>query len=273
MQSFVERISGPVAQPWPMVVINLDRATGRMRDATRNLEDNGLSFTRFSAVDGELLAPDLASDLTAGRGFKTALTRAEVGCFASHLLVWHRITQDVHERVIILEDDARLGAGALAHLAKLAGDAVDWDILKLCYTSRSRSPAKDPVVTQPARIPFGTTGYAITRDAAVRLVATAVPFSRPVDIELKTWWEHGLTVKVADPPIGAPADDHEATSSIAPGRDRAGAAAPLARFLRNLRYQIGRRASRLGHAQGARQSPRSGGDLHPAMIRLIEAVG
>lgn len=275
MRSFEEPVSVPDAQPWPILVINLDRATTRMCDATRNLMDNGLSFTRFPAVCGKALAPDLVSALTApqaGRGFKRPLTLAEVGCFASHLLIWHKIAQDVHERVIVLEDDARLFDGAIPHLVKLAEQADDWDILKLCYASVDLCVAKGPTVVRPGRIPYGTTGYAITRDAAARLVAMVVPFSRPVDVELKTWWKHGLSVKVADPPIGDSADDHHATSAIAPERRQSRMDAPFRRFLRNARYQIGRRLSRTRYA-GAPQKPRQHpGDLHPAMIRLIKEM-
>jgi glycosyl transferase, family 25 len=276
MLSSLELPIGPVAQPWPILVINLDRATDRMHDATRNLKRSGLSFTRFSAVDGEMLTLDLVSELTApraGRGFKRPLSRAEVGCFASHLLVWHRIAQGGHARVIVLEDDARLVEGAVAHLAKLADDREDWDILKLCYASPRPPPVVAPAITLPDRTPYGTTGYAITAGAAARLVATTVPFSRPVDIELKTWWEHGLSVKISDPPIGASAEDHEATSSISPGRRQAGEDTMVKRFLSNARYQLDRRMSRMRYVRKMTLLGQITTELHPAMIRLIEEYG
>lgn len=269
IRSIINQISGPIDQPWPIIVINLDRSAVRMRETSHNLADNNLSCVRFAAVDGEAMSPSLVAQLTTGHGFKRALTRAEVGCFASHLLVWHCIAQAGCPRVIVLEDDARLISDARARLEALARDKGAWDILKLCYPVRNLSQ-ESAIVTFANRIPVGTTGYAITSNAAAWLVATMVPFGKPVDIALKTWWEHGLSVGVAVPPIGAPAKTHKATSTIAAGREQASREALTVRFLRNIRYQLGRRIDRVSHFDAARSAKHEPGTLHPAMIRLIE---
>lgn len=276
MRALEEPVSFPPAQPWPIVVINLDRATDRMDEATRNLQKNGLSFTRFPAVCGRTLDAGLVAELTApqpGCAFKRPLTPAEVGCFASHLLIWHKIAQGGHDRVIVLEDDARLFDGAIPNLATLARAPADWDLLKLCYAWRGPVPTGTPSIAQPSRIPYGTTGYALTREAAARLVASVVPFSRPVDIEIKTWWEHGLSVKVAHPPIGDSAHDHALTSAIDPGRRQARGGAPIGRFLLNARYQAVRQMDRLRRAGASHGPGPAPCPLHPAMLRLISERG
>src|SRR5690554_3666029 len=104
MRSFIDQISRPVGQAYPIMVINLDRSTGRMRDISHSLIEAGLDFDRFAAVDGAALPPDLVSDLTREHDFKRPLTREEVGCFASHLLIWYAVAQSGHARVIVLED-------------------------------------------------------------------------------------------------------------------------------------------------------------------------
>ena len=281
MRSFAHEISESCAQPWPICVINLAHASSRMKDVSSCLSSLGLPYKRFEAVNGEALSASLVDALTVSdnrKYFKRCLTRGEIGCFASHLLVWYQIANSEHERVIVLEDDARLFTGAGLNIAILADRNSDWDILKLCYEPSGNESDCLPTISEPRHIPFGTTGYAITRAAARHLLSRVVPFSRPVDIELKTWWEHGLRVKVAVPPIGKAVKNNKKTSAIENERQRAAGQAPLKRFWRNLKYQAQRRADKWQAQLGARpRSPITNHNIqlwpvNPVIARLLEEI-
>lgn len=67
-----------------VVVINLDKRTDRLEKITKQLDDLGITFERFSAIDGTGKNP-----IIAGRD--------------SHLQVWR---ENLGKKVLVLEDDA-----------------------------------------------------------------------------------------------------------------------------------------------------------------------
>lgn len=67
-----------------VVVINLDKRTDRLEKITKQLDDLGITFERFSAIDGTGKNPMLANR-------------------DSHLQVWR---DNLGKKVLVLEDDA-----------------------------------------------------------------------------------------------------------------------------------------------------------------------
>jgi GR25 family glycosyltransferase involved in LPS biosynthesis len=67
-----------------VVVVNLDKRTDRLEKITKQLDDLGITFERFSAIDGTGKNP-----IIAGRD--------------SHLQVWR---DNLGKKVLVLEDDA-----------------------------------------------------------------------------------------------------------------------------------------------------------------------
>ena len=148
----------------PIYVINLDEDTGRMDRISRQLREQGLPFTRFSAFRGrDIPAPWKAQfeDPRIGAG--------EVGCYASHLQVMADMLASEDPIRVILEDDAFLSP----HFADLLGalpDSLpgDWDIVR--FSTQLRYPVVR-VAALPhgfgiysySRLPFSTVGYMINR--------------------------------------------------------------------------------------------------------------
>lgn len=95
-----------------ILVISLAGAT-RRRAIARMLNHHGLHFSFLDAVDGQALdSQDLARLYDADRNRTYAarpLTRAEIGCAASHLQAYRRLVESNAETVVVLEDDALLG--------------------------------------------------------------------------------------------------------------------------------------------------------------------
>ena len=82
----------------------------------------------------------------------------------------------------------------------LAHDHKNWDVTKLfsfkpdVRLMRRRKLSNATQIGIPYRVPSTTLGYAITRDAAMRLLECSTPFFRPIDEDHKFFWEKDLRV-------------------------------------------------------------------------------
>lgn len=101
-------------------------------------------------------------------------------------------------------------------------------------TTMLRSFADQTLVLSD-HLPPRTTGYILGRRAAAKLAERNDPIGRPVDIDLKFYWEHDipiLTLKdqlVSERPSGG--------SQIETSRNKTKPGSGLQRFLRNLLFQ------------------------------------
>jgi len=90
-------------------------------------------------------------------------------------------------------------------LRLLCEDERDWDMVKLfalnqaprTMTRRLLGPRHEIVV--PFKVPNGTMGYGLTREAAHQLTRRAIPFFRAIDEDQKFIWETGLRVALVLP--------------------------------------------------------------------------
>ena len=112
-------------------VINLDRAKERMAGVDAQCRRAGIDYTRIPAVDGRNLSPtDLKRAATPL--CKTLCTPAMIGCALSHMRCWRKMVRDGRERVLIMEDDAKLVDDFVPRLQTALADVpVDFDVL-LC---------------------------------------------------------------------------------------------------------------------------------------------
>ena len=63
------------------------------------------------------------------------------------------------------------------------------------------------------RVPSMTAGYAISRQGAQKLCQSRLPFGRPIDVDLRYWWENDLAV-LGVSPAALVLDETSFTSSI-----------------------------------------------------------
>jgi glycosyl transferase family 25 len=121
----------------------------------------------------------------------------------------------------------------------------DWDLVKL-FTERaprSHGVSVGPFrLFHPAILPARTVGYAVSRRGARKLLASKERFARPLDMDLKHWWEKDLRVLVIQPSVLALAASHASTSALEPER-RLARSNRFRRFFRNLEYQLRFRVS------------------------------
>ena len=220
-------------------VVSLNRSQDRRARVLAMLDGMGVSAEVFGATDGATLdASTIAEhyDEDANqRGFKRPLTRAEIGCYLSHLSLWATIAQGEGRAALVLEDDAEVSDSLPALLSNLKDLAPLDAILKLdgCKgDGEGTATFGGHVFACEKVIAPRTTGYIIGREAAARL-STRGRFFRPVDIDLKHYWEHGVPIFSANPPL---VRERPQPSTIEASRQSAKGSA-LTRLAANLRYQ------------------------------------
>ena len=152
------------------------------------------------------------------------------------------------ERLSVAIQWAHSGLAGIAEvMALLSKDRRNWDMIKLfsfdpdpkCVSRRALGPAHE--IVTPYRIPSCTVGYGLTREAARCLADRSVPFFRPIDEDLKFFWETGLRVALVLPAPVTVGDQQTVTGTIGAERRAAGrtkGASRLARIYRSLLYQL-----------------------------------
>lgn len=242
---------------WPSYVINLADNTARMDNARAQFDAQNLPFHRIDAVNGWQLPPaEIARVYDASANAKRArhdLVPAEIGCYLSHIDAWRAIAEGTAPGGFIFEDDFEADATLASTLQALSDDGgTDWDMVKLftfdpAAKTVSTRPLTDKIsLAVPFRVPTCLIGYGLTKPAAQRLVARAVPFFRPVDEDQKYFWETGLRVALTLPAPIKVGDQQTVTGTIGNAR-RDAASSGLNRLWRGLRTQLSYQAKLRWH--------------------------
>ena len=243
-------------------LINLDRSADRLARCAPILDRLGVSWERVPGIEGKKLdAARLASlnphPAPHGEWFRP-LTPGELGCFLSHLRCWQLIEERGLDCGLVLEDDFdTFDACTLQNLQTLAASATGahpWDVLKL---TRLRQDSKliatlgdvsgDAGKGSPLALRFGGKGpedgtaYLVSRRGAAKLTPKRDHLLRPVDFELKHFWERDLTVYSASPDLFWQVGSDIAASVIGGGRAEYRDYPPLRKaqvYLRKHRYHL-----------------------------------
>lgn len=210
----------------------------------------GLPFIFFDAIDGASVCDNIRNqhydDAANQEHFKRALSASEMGCYLSHLKLWEQIGANASGAALILEDDAQIGAGLKTFLEQIGRYDLNDIYLKLDGVSEAVDP--DNVATtkmtlgrrkviHAAPIAPRTTGYIIGAAAARQMRARRARFFRPVDIDIKHYWEHDVPVWTVAPQLVCEARSKGDESTIEASRKRLKGGNPLWRFWKNTTYQ------------------------------------
>ena len=187
-----------------VIVINLDRDVERMAHMRRQLDEAGLPFQRFAAIQGDKLLPDLGAFF---EGCRT-LSAGEIGCYASHLRICTMVVQGrLPSPLLVLEDDIALDAGFADTLrALLSALPLQWDIVRLSFPTKRSTLRVAPLgarydLVRYSHVPTSTGAYLLSQTGARKFLAERKR-ELPVDQDLRRVWAWGLeTYGVSPPPV------------------------------------------------------------------------
>lgn len=208
----------------PIVFINLDRDVTRRARLQAQLHALALPGQRFAAIWWADVPPEQAqqwySPTLNARQYYKPLSQGEKGCYASHLSVWQQLLDSDAPALVVLEDDVRLAPQFGAAIEAIAALNEPWDMVKLMgrvrhEKVRSQRPLlPGTALVDYARVPSMAAGYVISRAGAAKLLAHRQPFGRPVDVDLRFWWECGALRILGVSPAVVELDDTSLDSSI-----------------------------------------------------------
>ncbi len=191
----------------PIHVVNLDRAPERWSKVTEGLAREGLTPERFAAIDaskGQHLAISRYDEAItlARRGLP--LRPAELGCFASHVLLWQKIVAS-GQAAVIMEDDLSIAPGFATVLSLLPELGRHYPMIRLSALQRGRTPRLIADLDQGYRLvrhnkgPGGTQAYFVTPAGAARFLDDTKIWFEPVDDHMDAYWRHGVAALAITP--------------------------------------------------------------------------
>jgi glycosyl transferase, family 25 len=232
----------------PVLFINLDRDAQRRERMQAQAAALNLPMQRFDAVLWTALPAteqsSLYSESLNRRQYHQALVAGEKGCYASHLRLWQWLVASDHTSAVVLEDDVRLNDDFAIVIAAIDVLPPNWDMIKLIGREGigKREKASDGIalvgdhrLVRYRRIPSLTAGYVVSREGARKLLASRLPFGRPIDVDLRYWWENDLHV-LGVQPASITLDDTSQQSSI--GAKASGQASAWRKFQLKLGYSF-----------------------------------
>lgn len=237
------------------VILSLPRDIDRRNACEAECTQLGLSHSFFNAIYGDQLSDaDVSRVYDAKRNrraFKRPLSRNEIACALGHLEIWQAIAEAEDALTLVLEDDATFIQNPMPFLDALSESSGRYQnvMIKLDGVAGSGGQVLGSVADQSLilsdRLPPRTTGYVIGRKAAAHLTAVHAPFARPVDIDLKFYWEHQVPILTLAHQMVSERGTFESTIEANRNSEKVGSA--LGRFLSNALYQIRYSYGRLSH--------------------------
>ena len=236
----------------PLLYINLDEDVERRRAFESAFATTGLAIERHTATRWTRLSPAeqaaLHSPALNQMHYFRPLVAGECGCYASHIAVWRALLSGSAPALVVLEDDVRPEPGFAEAVQAIAALPSGWDMVKLIGRPRERPARRQPLsrrfeLVTYRRVPSLTAGYAVSRSGAEKLLATRVPFYRPIDVDLRLWWESSLVMRGVLPAAIALAET-ELQSSVGERHGSAGWRQQWRKFVFKLRYSFANAAAR-----------------------------
>ncbi|NVO57712.1 glycosyltransferase family 25 protein [Rhodobacteraceae bacterium B1Z28] len=237
------------------IILSLPKDVARRRSCESELAHLGLEHQFSDAIPGDQLEEaDMRRiyDAEMNRSkFKRPLSRSEVACTLGHRQIWQKVAASEDHLCLVLEDDATFVQDPRPFLDAIGQcpECFEDVMIKLdgvpCKTAQVLKTIGKQNLILSDRLPPRTTGYILGRRAAARLVELDAPISRPVDIDLKFYWEHKVPILTLREQMVAEREAFD--SNIEACRREAKTGSTLSRFVRNLLYQSRYTYGRLSH--------------------------
>ena len=177
-------------------VINLKKDSVRRLAAERQLNEVGIPFSMYTAIEGSdarAAAFDGCDEFACLMNIGRLLTDGEYGCFASHRKLW-QISADTDEPLLIFEDDFCLQRGFAEAVREVERNIEDFGFIRLQPDLRGKKRrVKDCGrfrLSRFTKAPHCMLCYAISPGVARAFVEKTNVIDAPVDVFIKKFWEH-----------------------------------------------------------------------------------
>ena len=205
----------------PILLINLRESKDRLNHSRQELSRFGLSFERIEAIDGRQMSQAELNQFSVWdrSAFFKPLSPGEVGCYLSHIAATKRIVSEGWPWTLVLEDDFKLSDDFLKEMNRLSQtDLSAYDLIKIEGRTRGGEVIQrldeNHVIIRHRRPPSCTIAQIWSFAGAKKFLEKSTLLKRPVDVQLKHWWEINLHIVHLDAPLVFDADADGKTSII-----------------------------------------------------------
>lgn len=191
-----------VGQLARVFVISLSDAEQRRQSVMAQLSGAKADWQFVDAVRADSVeVVDRMSQGATMQKWHKPLRAGEIACYLSHRKVWQKMLDEQIESALILEDDFFLKKPLDEIIELLQRFQSDYDMIKLYgQPKRSRCIEQCQVSHEMYQLhqAFSVTGITVAQwvraNALPRLLAKSERIERPIDMDLKHFWEYPLTI-------------------------------------------------------------------------------
>jgi len=185
------------------------------------LASSSIPFRVVQGVNGRGLGQRYVEKHNAANEYYRPLLDTEFGCYLSHIMCCKMIVEEGADVGVVLEDDVLIKEGFDAVISDVVNSGVEFDMVKLhgrkkgCVVVRELAHTTlveyvpMPIAT-PAQLWSQRGAQKFRKGLEKRGAETDVDLDmrRPIDVDLRYPWEHGLTILSVRPDAVALYADH-----------------------------------------------------------------
>ena len=183
-------------------IINLKGSNIRRANISKQLSSLKLDFNIFEAIDGRTspshpLLERYNDDLSQTYRAKT-LSAGQLGCYASHYLLWQKCAE-INQPVIVIEDDALLFKEEILNFIKDIPELPEnvecirlFNNKRRKFSSYSIFECCSTSIHKFTKGHMSATGYFLTPSGAKKLLNNSNEWYMAVDIYMDRFWKHGV---------------------------------------------------------------------------------
>ena len=178
--------------------ITLKHSQERQQSTSTTLSKHNLNCEFFSGIDAKNDS-HLLLDRIRNKNFERRMGRpaaiGEVGCYASHYLMWQKCVE-LNEPIIIYEDDFDIDPSlyhSSLHISKKHIEDCGYIRLENTNNHNMSYPVRDygkQRLVKYLKVPQCMTAYAISPKTAQAFIDHSEHFDYPVDVFLRNTWIH-----------------------------------------------------------------------------------
>lgn len=203
-------------------LINLDGSHARLEQASQQLEQAGMPFTRFAAVDGRgkpLAEFKNYNDAKANAELGRSMLNAEIGCYLSHKGCVEQFLKSDADYLLVLEDDIQLMPQFKNIIDSIINylnnhKALDWYLInigaKKKKLARSIVHISEHELLHAYYFPIRTISLIWSRAGAEAFIKMNKDIYKPIDVTFQNWLsQNGKGLSVWPPlirPLGLDSD-------------------------------------------------------------------
>ncbi len=190
-------------------VVNLEHSVERKEYISAQLDSMPVKYEMFPAVNGHesrLSILDMYDDGLSQAYRSKSLTKGQIGCYASHYLLWQKCVE-LNKPIIVIEDDIAIDKKRFIEFYDLVPELDSkYEFVRLSAHRRRKARLTtietigNLSIHRASKGHMSTMGYFLTPNGAKKFLKYSTAWYMAVDIYMDRFWIHGAEPFGLEPP-------------------------------------------------------------------------